>query len=340
MNSQPVYNPQTLYFHYFSIDIPADIDQDKSINEANIFGNRFYAYPIESQQAFTKHVQGVINVFKSHKLSQTALEYERVEREETEELGLDYIKKSHPPLNMTTALYKAIKYDENTYNIIANPLSNLDSTFNSVMYSQWYIYIPEQHKYIMTKQTMFPARFLVSRDQVKTGRTFLDTQIRPLTPQSLANPKHMAVGPIAWIDANFHPKIDYYLVSKQYPMSISLEVEGYRKDERNPIKTEQKDDLEEYKDSNEGKANRLDSGSRTVVGIKGREVCYYFPLSQYSESAYIWCSWGTNGKKEDLNHPFIKLDMFYNVDGTESSRNTAMQAWEQLLGSFKRRGHG
>ena len=47
-----VYPSQLLYFHYFQLDVPKDINLDASIIEANFWGNRFHAYPIASQKAF------------------------------------------------------------------------------------------------------------------------------------------------------------------------------------------------------------------------------------------------------------------------------------------------
>ena len=77
--------------------------------------------------------------------------------------------RSYPELNMTTALYKAIKYDDQHYEIIANSLGNMDSTFQSNLFTQWYIYVPEQHKYIMTKQAMNPSRYLLDQIMKKKG---------------------------------------------------------------------------------------------------------------------------------------------------------------------------
>lgn len=61
-----IYTPQPLYFHYYRLDVPADIDLDKAIIETGFWGNRFFAYPIESQEAFTALVNRRINLFKNH----------------------------------------------------------------------------------------------------------------------------------------------------------------------------------------------------------------------------------------------------------------------------------
>ena len=50
--SMAVYPSQALYFHYYQIDVPKDINLDASIIEANFWGNRYHAYPIASQKAF------------------------------------------------------------------------------------------------------------------------------------------------------------------------------------------------------------------------------------------------------------------------------------------------
>ena len=67
-------------------------------------------------------------------------------------------------LKMTTALYKVVKYDDQHYEIIANSLGNMDSTFQSNLSTQWYIFAPEQYKYIMTKQGMPPSWLVTALD--------------------------------------------------------------------------------------------------------------------------------------------------------------------------------
>ena len=159
-----VYPSQPLYFHYFQIDVPQDVNLDASIIEANFSGNRFHAYPIESQKAFNQLVNARINVFKSHKLSQKSLDYEKQKRETIKQVGDAEDFRSYPELNMTTALHKVVEYDDQHYEIIANSLGNMDSTFQSNLFTQWYIFAPEQYKYIMTKQGMPPSWLVTALD--------------------------------------------------------------------------------------------------------------------------------------------------------------------------------
>ncbi len=334
-----VYPSQILYFHYFQLDVPKDINQDASIVEANFAGNRFHAYPIASQKAFDQLVNERINVFKNHKLSQAALDYEKKKRETIKRVGDAEDFRSYPELNMTTALYKAIKHDDQHYNIIANSLGNMDSTFQSNLLTQWYIYVPEQHKYIMTKQAMNPSRILAAPDIEEKGRTFLRTQIRPLSVQALSNPKVMALGPIAWIDADFHPTIEYRMQSKAAKMDIHLDVDSVSNDKYDGVKYTLKDLIKRIENRSDGKARSLNSGSRTVSAMKGQERCYYVPSTDLAtESHYVWCAWGTDGIKENLDNPSMLLEMKYYVGASSSDQKVALQAWEQLIGSLKRRG--
>ncbi len=330
-----VYPSQPLYFHYFSLDVPQDIDLDKAVIEAGFWGNQFFAYPIESQQAFTDLVNRRINLFKKHKLSEKALAYEKESRATIARVGDESDKLTYPKLNMTTALYKAIKYDDNRYKIIANSTDNLDATFQSSMYNQYYMYVPEQHKYIMTPQIRQPAKFLVTQDPEISGRKFLDTQIRPLSKQALTNPKVMAVGPVAWIDADMQPTISYKLTSKSYPIEIDLETRGYSK--YDGINETQKQQIDQLKSSNATRA--ITSGSREAGGIKGQERCYQVSPSTYRPHHQVYCTWGTDGKPEDLDHPYINIALTYTTDGSETQTKQAMATWEQLLGSLKKRGH-
>lgn len=334
--SQPsmIYPTKPYYFHYFSLDVPQDIDLDKAVIEASFAGNQFFAYPIESQQAFTELVNRRINLFKKHKLSEKALAYEKEGRADLI-YATDDVRASFPKLNMTTALYKAIKYDDNHYEILANSTDNLDATFQSSIYTQLYIYVPEQHKYIMTPQTKMPASTLVTRDPEVTGRKFLDTQIRPLSKQALTNPKVMAVGPVAWIDADMQPTISYKLTSKSYPIEIDLETRGYSK--YDGINETQKQQIDQLKSSNATRA--ITSGSREAGGIKGQERCYQVSPSTYRPHHQVYCTWGTDGKPEDLDHPYINIALTYTTDGSETQTKQAMATWEQLLGSLKKRGH-
>ncbi len=329
-----VYPSQSLYFHYFSLDVPQDIDLDKAVIEAGFWGNQFFAYPIESQQAFTDLVNRRINLFKKHKLSEKALAYEKEGRADLI-YATDDVRASFPKLNMTTALYKAIKYDDNRYKIIANSTDNLDATFQSSMYNQYYMYVPEQHKYIMTPQIRQPAKFLVTQDPEISGRKFLDTQIRPLSKQALTNPKVMAVGPVAWLQPESHPDISYKLTSKSYPIEIDLETRGYSK--YDGINETQKQQIDQLKSSNATRA--ITSGSREAGGIKGQERCYQVSPSTYRPHHQVYCTWGTDGKPEDLDHPYINIALTYTTDGSETQTKQAMATWEQLLGSLKKRGH-
>lgn len=331
------YPTKPYYFHYFSIAIPDDINIDKGIDSANFWGNEFRAYPIASHQDFSKLVEARIAHFQNHKLSQRALDYEKQQRQDLITLNIDAkIRAMNPNLHMTTALYKSAKYDENRYAIIANPDNNLDSTFNSTMYRQIYMYVPEQHKYIMTNQSPFPARFLLEEDRIATSKQFLDNNIRALDSQILTNPNVMAVGPIAWIKPDSHPTIKHTLTSQAVPMSIEVKTDGYRGER---IKDSQTQDIKQFKAMNDNKARPITSGTREQAGIKGREICYYFPQGEYGSSAYVWCSWGTDGEKENLDSPFIEITMDYKVDGTETQTKQAMSTWNQLMNSLQKRGH-
>lgn len=126
-----IYPAKALYFHYYQIDIPQDITVDDSQIEGEFWGNRFFAYPITSQQAFDELVNERINVFKNHKISEKALAYGR---ESYQTYADEDVKKMYPPLNMTTALYEAIRYDAQHYKIIANSLNSLDTSFTSTLY--------------------------------------------------------------------------------------------------------------------------------------------------------------------------------------------------------------
>lgn len=69
------------------------------------------------------------------------------------------------------------------------------------------------------------------------------------------------------------------------------------------------------------------------------QICYYFPQGAYGSSAYVWCSWGTDGEKENLDRPFMEITMDYKVDGTETQTKQAMSTWNQLMNSLQKRGH-
>ncbi len=129
------YPAKALYFHYYQIDIPQDIAVDDSQIDAEFWGNRFFAYPIESQKAFDDLVNERINVFKNHKLSEKSLAYGRESYQSYQTYADDDVKKMYPPLNMTTALYEAIRYDAQHYKIIANSLNSLDTSFTSTLYT-------------------------------------------------------------------------------------------------------------------------------------------------------------------------------------------------------------
>ena len=334
-----VYPSQVLYFHYFQLDVPKDINLDASIIEANFSGNRFHGYPIASQKAFDQLVNERINIFKNHKLSQAALDYEKKSRETMKSVGSPENQRSYPELNMTTALYKAIKYDDQHYEIIANSLGNMDSTFQSNLFTQWYIYVPEQHKYIMTKQTMNPSRILAAPDNEEKGRDFLKNKLRPLSTTVLTNPKAMAVGPVVWLIPTSHPTIEYRMQSKSAKMDIHLDVDSVSNDKYDGVKYTLKDLIKRIENRSDGKARSLNSGSRTVSAMKGQERCYYVPSTDLAtESHYVWCAWGTDGIKENLDNPSMLLEMKYYVGASSSDQKVALQAWEQLIGSLKRRG--
>lgn len=328
------YPAKPLYFHYYQIDIPQDIAVDDSQIEAEFWGNRFFAYPIASQEAFDELVSERINVFKNHKLSEKALAYERESRQTLNEYAGEDVKISYPQLNMTTALYEAIRYDAQHYKIIANSLNNLDSSFNTSLYMQYYMYVPEQHQYIMTKQNKQPASLIASRDQYKSGKTFL-TEVLSTNKNRLNNQNFMAVGPVVWMKPDSHPNIEYRMASKAVPMSLHLDV-GARKD-----KGETKDELEETISTidylSEGKSKKIYRGNRDLAGMKGIERCYLATASELNESSYVWCAWGTDGEKEDLNKPSILLEMEYEVGSSSTDIQYAMDAWKQLMDSFKRR---
>ena len=337
--SMAVYPSQALYFHYFQIDVPKDINLDASIIEANFSGARFHAYPIASQKAFDQLVNDRINVFKNHKLSQAALDYEKKKRETIKRVGDAEDFRSYPELNMTTALYKVIKYDDQHYRIIANSLGNMDSTFQSNLFTQWYIYVPEQHKYIMTKQTMQPSSLLAASDYEEKGRDFLKNKLRPLSTTVLTNPKVMAVGPVVWLIPTSHPTIQYRMQSKAAKMDIHLDVDSVSNDKYDGVKYTLKDLIKRIENRSDGKARSLNSGSRTVSAMKGQERCYYVPSADLTtESHYVWCAWGTDGIKENLDNPSMLLEMKYYVGASSSDQKVALQAWEQLIGSLKRRG--
>ena len=328
------YQAKPLYFHYFKMDIPQDIDPDKKIIQAEFWGNQFRAFPIESQQAFTQLVNDRINVFKNHQFSQAALDHEKRNRENLRKINDPEISARYPNLNMTSALYKDVKYNERAYKIIANSLQSLDSTFTSTLYTQWYIYVPEQHKYIMTKQSPQPVS-LILEDPVEGGRNFINNIIQPLSVELLANPKNMAVGPVIWLTPDSHPNIEYRMTSTEVPMEIYLLVSaggfGDVKDELDEV-------IDNFEYWSDGQAKKLHSKSRSLGNIKGNERCYAIPQSKRIEKSYVWCGWGTDGQRENLERPSIQLEMRYEINDLKSDIPVAMTAWETLTKSFQRRG--
>ncbi|MCP2039503.1 hypothetical protein L1281_000068 [Neisseria sp. HSC-16F19] len=333
----PAYPPQTLYFHYFQMDVPADIHLDESVVRANFAGNDFKAYPIASQQAFTRLVRERINVFKNHKISAESLAYDRKMRAKLpfyDESTRERVKRDHPELNMTTALYEAIKVDEQRYYIVANHLGHLDETYNVSLYGQWYMYIPEQQKYAVSGQARIPASYIVTRDGNVAARDFFNKNIRALNAETLADPKVMAVGPIAWINATFHPDLHYVLQSPALPLKITVEAGGYNSD----AYSDQNDMLRQITHLS-GHGRSLARGTRTVADIRGQERCYDAPASSLT-NPLVWCSWTTKGKKEDINAPSIHIHMRYQTDGSPQAAQQAMRVWEQLMKSVQRRGKG
>ena len=327
------YQTKPLYFHYFKMDIPQDIDPDKKIIQAEFWGNQFRAFPIESQQAFTQLVNDRINVFKNHKFSQAALDYEKFKRENLRKINDPEISARYPNLNKTSALYKAIEYDQQHYEIIANSLQSLDSKFSSTLYSQFYFYVPEQHKYIMTKQTAQPAKDIVEEKE-EVGHNFFKNIIQPLSVELLRNPKNMAVGPVVWLTPDSHPNIEYRMTSTEVPMEIYLLVSAGGLDDV-------KDELDEVIDNfgywSDGQAKKLHSKSRTLANIKCNERCYAIGQSKRIEKSYVWCGWGIDGQRENLEKTYIQLEMRYEINDLKADIPVAKTAWETLTKSFVRR---
>ena len=149
----------------------------------------------------------------------------------------------------------------------------------------------------------------------------------------------MAVGPVVWLIPTSHPTIEYRMQSKAAKMDIHLDVDSVSNDKYDGVKYTLKDLIKRIENRSDGKARSLNSGSRTVSAMKGQERCYYVPSTDLAtESHYVWCAWGTDGIKENLDNPSMLLEMKYYVGASSSDQKVALQAWEQLIGSLKRRG--
>ncbi|MFC6051847.1 hypothetical protein A6M14_11355 [Acinetobacter sp. Ac_877] len=186
----------------------------------------------------------------------------------------------------------------------------------------------------MTRQNMQPASLIVSRDQYKSGKTFL-TEVLSTNKNLLSNKNYMAVGPVVWMKPDSHPNIEYRMESKVVPMSLHLDV-GARKD-KGDTKDELEDAIARLKRLSEGTYKKLYSSSRDLAGMKGIERCYIVPAAKFNPYSYVWCAWGTDGEKEDINKPAVRLTMKYKVGSSSTDIQYAMDAWKQLMDSFKRR---
>lgn len=106
----------------------------------------------------------------------------------------------------------------------------------------------------MTRQNMQPASLIVSRDQYKSGKTFL-TEVLSTNKNLLSNKNYMAVGPVVWMKPDSHPNIEYRMESKVVPMSLHLDV-GARKD-KGDTKDELEDAIARLKRLSEGTYKKL-----------------------------------------------------------------------------------
>lgn len=70
--------------------------------------------------------------------------------------------------------------------------------------------------------------------------------------------------------------------------------------------------------------------------MKGIERCYVVPKSKMIETSYVWCGWGTVGQRENLEKPYIQLEMRYEINDLKADIPVAKTAWETLTKSFVR----
>jgi hypothetical protein len=330
----PVFKPQALPFAFYRIDVPNDIDLDASIVQTGFWGNRFHAYPINSQAEFNALVKKRAQKYYDHVIPQKDLEYQRKEIESAQRVGDDATKAAYIDLKMTRALYKLIKFDEQRYEIVATAEADPNS-FTLNLYGQRYLYVPQLKKYIWSKPARFPSTFAPQAEE--RGRKFLNEQIVYTTPETLKNTSAMAVGPVMWLKPDEHPIISYAMVSKQYDMEINLMSAGVRND-WSDVKETKDLEIKQIMIDTDKQADAIFSRSRNVQGLKGREDCIWVPANETNRPRpYYWCSWVTAGERDNLMKPAIDLEVKIYVGG-KSDEAKAISTWEQLIGSLKTRG--
>lgn len=334
-NMTTIFQPQSLPFAFYQIDVPKDIDLDASIVETGFWGNRFHAYPIGSQAEFDALVKKRAQKYYDYVIPQKYLDFQRKDLESTQLVGDAATKAAYIDLKMTRALYKIIKFDEQRYEIVATAEAN-PNMFILNLYSQYYLYAPDLKKYIWNKPGRFPSIFAPQSEE--RGRRFLNEQIVYTTPNTLKNTFAMAVGPVMWLKPDEHPIISYAMVSKQYNMDINLMSAGVRND-WSDVKETKDLEIEQIMVDTDKQANTIFSRSRDVQGLKGREDCVWVPSNETNRPRpYYWCSWVTAGERDNLMKPAIELTTKIYV-GSKQDETKALATWEQLIGSLKARGN-
>ena len=271
--------------------------------------------------------------YYDHVIPEKDREYERKEYEMAQRVGDAATKAAYINLNMTRALYKLIKIDEQRYEIVATAEGDPDM-FILNLYDQIYLYVPELKKYIWNKPGRFPSIFAPKAEE--RVRKFLNEQIVYTTPETLKNTSAMAVGPVMWLKPDEHPIISYAMKSKAYAMDINLMSAGVRV-EADSVREVKNQEVEQIMRDTDRQAQVIFSRSQTLHGMKGREDCVWMPANETNRpQAYYWCSWASAGERNNLMKPAIDLTAKIYVNGMQDQPH-AVAMWEQLLYSLKPR---
>lgn len=298
------YVPQSLAFHRYTLDIPADMDTGKGLQLMAFGGHNWRVYPAAS----AKQVQGLV-----HKRAQ-----------ELNRLRQDANQAS---LGLKLSLYRVVDGGEGRWGVLGRHPINLNPAAPDTTYADWYVYHPGRKYVLHGQQAALPE----SVDAVGTAQEFL-RNIVPATPAHIADDKAVVVGPVAWLQPDGQPYIRYRLDSPQQHLSIELDVgpAGPDQSSLNRLKQERmRDKLREAGRSSRVLVKRLTQ----AAGMAGHEDCIRVSAAP---APMLWCSWISAGQAQAPGSPSIDLNLKYHAVGSMDVQQ-GLAAWRQLLGSLRRR---
>ncbi|MFB2539280.1 MULTISPECIES: hypothetical protein [unclassified Acinetobacter] len=348
IQNQQAYLSQPLYFHYFKIDVPNDIDLKKTLIKTEINHLDFTWHDIASKPDFDKVIQQRVAYYRSYHYDWDKIFKSCPSHEQCSPENLINLKQLIATLNVNTALYRHYQYPNYSHFILSTDENKLDDFAQSSfvldkLYGQFYAYFPQQQQYIQSPQIQLSEMSFTNEHYYsRLGESFVQDYLQPVSKNDFLNSERMIVGAMAITKPKWQPHLEYQLASKQYSMNIQIRVEEPSREHQHLIQ----DTINQLKKDYDLKAitAKLFTPKNKLADMQGKQQCFYAQAknsqtknNQIKPYSQVWCNGLALGQDDGFEQPMLSITMQYQSDGSDSQNKQALQAWSQLMTSLKRR---